>query len=71
MLDYSMSMTGITCYLKGRKVLQSLKGVQIVLDSYLPDIIYGDDAPNFLSTHGNDYLQGNGGSDIYKIKKKL
>ena len=67
MLDYSMSTEGVTCNLKSRRAMKNLKDVQTVLDSYFNDIIFGNDAPNFLTTHGNDYLQGNGGKDIYKI----
>ena len=67
MLDYSMSPKGVTCDLKGKNALKHLKGVQTVLDSYHEDTIYGNDAPNFLSSHGNDFVQGNGGKDIYKI----
>ena len=67
MLDYSMSAKGISCNLKGAQATKNLKGVQTVLDSYFPDTILGNDAANFISTHGRDFIQGNGGKDIYKV----
>ena len=67
MLDYSMSIKGVNCDLKGTEAMRNLKGVQTVLDSYFPDTILGNDAANFIETHGHDYIQGNGGKDIYKV----
>ena len=67
MLDYSMSIAGVNCNLKSRMAARNLKGVQTVIDSYFPDTILGNDAGNFISTHGHDYIQGNGGKDFYKV----
>ena len=65
MLDYSMSTEGINCNLKSKEGLEKLSRVQTVIDSFYPDIIKGNDAANFISSKGNDFIQGNGGNDVY------
>ena len=69
MLDYSMSTKGITCNLKSQDIIEKLSRVQTVVDSFYNDKIFGNDAANFISSKGNDFIQGNGGNDVYKITK--
>eukprot|EP00794_Sanderia_malayensis_P000879 gene879-177_t len=66
MLDFSFSNKSITCNLSKAN---EVSNVQTIIDSFLPDTLIGNDAPNFISSHGNDFIQGNGGSDAYKIAK--
>ena len=67
MLDYSLSNKSITCNLKSPDIAETLSNVQTVVDSVFNDSITGNDAANFISSKGNDFIQGNGGSDAYKI----
>ena len=67
MLDYSMSPKGIICNLKSPEISKSLSKVQTIVDSFYSDNIAGNDAANFISSKGNDFIQGNGGNDAYKI----
>ena len=69
MLDYSMSTKGITCNLKSQNTIEKLSRVQTVVDSFYSDNIFGNDAANFISSKGNDFVRGNGGNDVYKITK--
>ena len=65
MMDYSTSKKGIVLDLKTENSL--LQSVITVADSFYPDRIYGNDAGNFISTNGLDFVQGNGGSDVYRV----
>eukprot|EP00794_Sanderia_malayensis_P016205 gene16205-17836_t len=66
MLDFSFSNESITCNLSKSG---EVSNVQTIIDSFLPDTLIGNDAPNFISSHGNDFIKGKGGSDTYKIAK--
>ena len=67
MLDYSMSTEGVNCNLKSTEGLENHSQVQTVIDSFYPDTIEGNDAANFISSKGNDFIQGNGGNDAYRL----
>ena len=67
MLDYSLSNKSITCNLSSPEIAETLSNVQTVVDSLYNDSIIGNDAANFISSKGNDFIQGNGGNDAYKI----
>ena len=69
MLDYSMSPRGINCDLKSPNISRNLSKVQTIVDSFYSDNIAGNDAANFISSKGNDFIQGNGGNDAYKIAR--
>eukprot|EP00794_Sanderia_malayensis_P000878 gene878-174_t len=66
MLDFSFSNKSITCNLSKAN---EVSNVQTIIDSILPDTLIGNDAQNFISSHGHDFIKGNGGSDAYKIAK--
>ena len=69
MLDYSMSPNGINCDLNSPDITKDLSQVQTIVDSFYSDNIAGNDAANFISSKGNDFIQGNGGNDAYKISR--
>ena len=69
MLDYSLSNKSITCNLNSPEIAETLSNVQTVVDSAYNDSIYGNNAANFISSKGNDFVQGNGGNDAYKIAR--
>ena len=64
-----MSTKGVTCDLKSKEVIKTLSGVQTIVDSFYPDRMTGNDAANFISSKGKDFVRGNGGNDAYKISK--
>ena len=64
-----MSTKGVTCDLKSKEVIETLSGVQTIVDSLYPDRMTGNDAANFISSKGKDFIQGNGGNDAYKLSK--
>ena len=69
MLDYSMSPKGINCNLKSPEISTNLSKIQTIVDSICSDTIIGNDVANFISSKGNDFIQGNGGNDAYKISR--
>eukprot|EP00794_Sanderia_malayensis_P019565 gene19565-21496_t len=69
MLDFSLSAKAIKCDLNKEGIPEKLSKVQTIVDSQLPDYLIGNDAANFISSHGGDFIRGNGGSDAYKIAK--
>eukprot|EP00794_Sanderia_malayensis_P019567 gene19569-21499_t len=67
MLDFSLSAKAIKCDLNREDIPEKLSRVQTIVDSILHDYLIGNDAANFISSHGGDFIRGNGGSDAYKI----
>lgn len=66
MLDYSTSTNGIELDLK-KNENSVFQNVITIVDSAYQDKIIANDASNFISTKGMDFIKGNGGTDVYKV----